>query len=257
MKLLRMFSPSRSSDSEAQRIIQEEIAFVLEQDEQRFTRQLLTHLLDEGCNLPLIIAKPRFYELMVTGIFPQLPPAGQKTYTDTFGKLDNQRLCHQDFLTIMSFYQTRLKVPGKTIAFEVIKALETLKKEWQLDEAMFQEDGNQFLARLQALIDTLGFGAQDVSCQNQQPGSTIPLSLVRRRLYIAMTTGLLRHFKERKSFQTEFGSIPHAVRGMQTTHEEFCRLMRFSQERLPYFQHIASQIFWRTLETLRLEMSKS
>jgi hypothetical protein len=142
------------------------------------------------------------------------------------------------------------------MVLELTKSIETLKAEWQLDDLLFQESLDQFETQLQSLIRLLYQGVQTSGRTVLRGGCvcSIPLELVRRRLYIALTTSLLRYVKERKPFQAEFGSIPDVVKAMQKDHQVFCRFMAFCRERTPYFTYIASQTFWRTLETLRLDV---
>jgi hypothetical protein len=237
-------------------IIRDELKFLLEADEQRFAEHLLTHLLDEGCNLPLVIAKPRFYALMMTGLFTRVSASIQDRFIQKFPSLQaivssaqfkSQSVTHEDFLNAMRFFHSHLESSGKQVAIEITTSIEILKQEWQLDESFFQDAIDHFITRLQAIINEM--------CQGVQTSIGImPLDLVRRRLYIALTTSLLRHVKERNPFQTEFGSIPKTVNAMQQDHAVFCRFMAFCRERNPYFTYVASQTFWRTLETLRLEM---
>jgi hypothetical protein len=237
-------------------IIRDELKFLLEEDEQRFAEYLLAHLLDEGCNLPLVIAKPRFYALMITGLFTKVSSSIQDRFIQKFPSLQpmvssaqfkSQSVTHEDFLNTMRFFHSHLESSGEQVAIEMTTSIEILKQEWQLDESFFQDTIDHFTTRLQAVINQM--------CQEAQPSAcTMSIELVRRRLYIALTTSLLRHVKERKPFQAEFGSIPETVNAMQQDHAVFCRFMAFCRERNPYFTYVASQIFWRTLETLRLEM---
>ena len=53
---------SRAGEDARNQLIQREMRFVLQQDVRRFTKQLLAHLLDEGCNLHQDLARIMFYE---------------------------------------------------------------------------------------------------------------------------------------------------------------------------------------------------
>jgi hypothetical protein len=154
----------------------------------------------------------------------------------------------------MLFFKSHLNSAEKHMAIEVTKSIDTIKAEWQLDDLLFQEELDHFETRLQAVIDQICPGVQTSVYEGVQDKScTLPLERVRRRLYIALTASLLRHLRERKSFQEEFGSIPEVVNAMQKDHTVFCRFMAFCKARTPYFSYIASRTFWRTFETLRLE----
>lgn len=253
MKLPAMFGKPHAGTDHVQNIIRTELLFLLEPDERLFSRQLLAHLLDEGCNLPLVIAKPRFYELMLAGILATLASGKQQEiFREKLDKTSQPFLDHKGFVDLMRFCRTSLNVSPKQMAIEVTKTIETITREWALDDLLFQEDAGIFESRLQAIMQRLSQDAQTSSRQNV-PAASIPLSLVRRRLYIAMTTSLVRYLKDGTPFQTAFGSIPEALHAMQEDHKVFCRCMRLCQEHIPYFAHVASQTFWRTLETLRLE----
>jgi hypothetical protein len=251
-----MFAKAQLSSQDTNQIIRDELNFLLERDEERFTKHLLAHLLNEGCNLPIIIAKPRFYELMVAGLFAKASPSIQEKFVQTLPSLqeivssptqsEHQSISHEEFFKAMLFFKSYLDFSGKQMAIEVTKSIDMIKAEWQLDESFFQEGIDHFTACLQTVINQI--------CQGIQTSE--PIELIRRRLYIALTTSLLRYVQERKPFQAEFGSIPEVVNAMQADHAVFCRFMAFCQERTPYFTYIASQTFWRTLETLRLESSR-
>ena len=267
MKLTNLLTKGAPSGG-VEKLIRDEMMFLLERNKRRFAKQLLAHLLDEGCNLPIIIAKPRFYELMIAGLLAKATPSAQKKFTEKFGKINFA--LHEEFFDAMLFFKSHLNSAEKHMAVEVTKSIDTIKAEWQLDDLLFQEELDHFETRLQAIIDQICPGVQDLSCEGVQDLScegvqtsvceemqdlscTIPLERVRRRLYIALTTSLLRHLRERKSFQEEFGSIPEVLNAMQKDHTIFCRFMAFCKARTPYFNYIASRTFWRTLETLRLE----
>jgi hypothetical protein len=259
MKLTKIFSKDQPAYQGTNAIIRDELKFLLEGNERRFAKQLLAHLLDEGCNLPIKIAKPRFYELMLTSLFAKASPSiqekfGQKLPALQKGILQSQDkkgpVTHVEFFETMLFFESQLKSSGKQMAIEVTKSLDTIKKEWQLDDSFFQEGLDHFEIHLQTKINQICQGVQTSDCN-------MPLELVRRRLYIALTTSLLRHIKGMQSFQTEFGSVPQVVKAMRDDHTVFCRVMAFFKERIPYFSYIASRSFWRTLETLRLEAVRS
>ena len=264
MQLTKIFAKEQPSSHDANDLIHAELKFLLERSEQRFTRQLRAHLLHEGCNLPIRIAKPRFYELMLAGLFAKASPLTQAKFVQKFPSLQviaSQSQCqgecipHAEFFQAMLFFESHLDSSGKHIALEVAKSIDTIKEEWQLDESFFHGGVDHFEICLQSLLKPLFQGVQTSGRTVLRGGCvcSIPLELVRRRLYIALTTSLLHYVKERKPFQAEFGSIPDVVKAMQKDHQMFCRFMAFCRERIPYFPYIVSQTFWRTLETLRLE----
>jgi len=257
-----------------ERLIRDEMMFLMERNERRFAKQLFAHLLDEGCNLPIVIAKPRFYDLMIAGLFAKARPSIQDKFVQKLPSLQEivvpvqpkrGSITHGEFFDAMLFFESHLNFAGKQMAIEVTKSLDTIKEAWQLDDLLFQEELDRFETRLQAMIGQICQGVQDSSCQGvqnsfcegvQTSACNMSLELVRRRLYIALTTSLLRYLGERKPFQAEFSSIPEVVNAMQKDHAVFCRFMAFCKAKTPYFNYIASRTFWRTLETLRLEGSR-
>ena len=54
------------------RLIRDEMRFLLQRDEQRFGKQLRARLLEEGCNLPLSVATPAFYREMIAALTSRL-----------------------------------------------------------------------------------------------------------------------------------------------------------------------------------------
>jgi hypothetical protein len=60
--------PPESANQTRDRLIRDEMRFLLQRDEQRFGKQLRARLLEEGCNLPLSVAKPAFYREMIAAL---------------------------------------------------------------------------------------------------------------------------------------------------------------------------------------------
>ncbi len=161
----------------------------------------------------------------------------------------NERILHEEFYVAMRFFASKLGDSGKQMALEVTNSVERIKQAWQLDEAIFQKESDQFDAYVQTIIQRLWKASKtDLS-------ERLPLELVRRRLYMTLTTSLLSKMNIRSAFETEFGAIPELLKAMQDNHSVFCRFMAFCQARTPYFTLITAQTFWRTLETLRTEAS--
>jgi hypothetical protein len=231
---------------ERKQIIRDFMQFLLQRNEGRFSKLLMGQLLDEGCNFPLALAKPRFYELMISGLTAELN-AGAKKEFDSRSKRATSNITHDQFVDAVRFFESNLKNPEKQMALQVIESLGRIKYEWDLGKRFFTEDSEQFCVRLEAVVKQLSEGT---------PGgrlSAIPLSRIKRRLYLALTTSLYKYVTHRRRFQSEFGSIPEVLKAMQESHTVFCRVMAFFSTQTPYFTHLASQIFWRTLQTLNTE----
>ncbi len=240
----------KTREDEAQRIIRDEMRFVLEPNEKWFKKNLQSHLLREGCNYPLYLAQPVFYDAMITGLYSSVDASLQSQCLKAFPCIEHihdEPLSYEEFHAVMRFLAAKLKGSEKQIALEVTKSIERIKQLWQLDEQFFHQELPQFEAFIETTMNGL---LHSDSIENAQLRSS---DHIRRRLYMALTTSLLRKMNVRRAFEDEFESIPRILENMHQDHGVFCRFMRFCQERTPYFTFIASQAFWRTLETLRLE----
>ncbi len=208
----------------------DELMFVLESDEQRFLTMLRARLLDEGCNLPIRLAQQHFYAALSNQEGRVIKP-----------------LAHAEFCNAIRAYLSTLADAERAIACETTRAIDEITRAWQLDDTLFQETGEQFLNRLRTII-------ADLWQANGMTPADGCAETIRRRLYIALTTALLSKIRIRNEFARVFGSIPNLLRAMAADHAEFCRFMAFCCERTPFFLLLASQTFWRTLETVRLEI---
>ncbi|GAK54784.1 hypothetical protein U27_01614 [Candidatus Vecturithrix granuli] len=234
----------------AQTIIQDAMQFLLERNERRFEKLLRAQLLQEGCNYPLALARPRFYQLMLSGLLVQADSGTQeklKNMLTASPPSSGEPLPHEVFYNALCLLTNKLDHAGKVMALEVINSLQTITQESQLDPAMFQENLQQFQARIQTTMNQLW------SASHLTLSAPPPFDLVLRRLYMAWMAALLSKMNVKNIFEQEFGSIPDALQAMQQDHHVFCRFMAFCQERTPYFRYLTTQTFWRTLETMRTE----
>ena len=226
-----------------QKLIQEELRFLLEGDKVRFSRQLLSRLLAEGCNLPLALARPRFYDLMIEGLTAALDVRDAKRF-DYIDNLSGLKTEHAQFYRAMCFFEDHVQGAGPRMTQASLDALATIVSEWQLKSEIFQKDRNQFDLHLKAL-------AQKMAKSSPSPTlSKLPLSLIRRRLYITLTTSLLRFVKNQTEFEARFGTLSEALVAMQADHTVFSRVMAIFLDDFPYGEFVASQTFWRTIQTL-------
>jgi len=234
-------------------LINEEMRFLLEKNERWFEKMLHTHLLDEGCSFPLILAKPRFYDLMLTGLTNRATPvAREQLKVHTSGSPGKNFIAsHERFFQAMRGFFSHLEQPGQQMALEVTHSIHTILLESQIESNVFQDNGEFFNRYAEECFVRLWNTAYPDLC------ASVPnLSLLHRRLYIALTTSLLQKMNVRQAFEKEFRSLPLLLKAMQHDQAVFCRFMAFCRERMPYFIYIVSQTFWRTLETVRLEMSR-
>lgn len=263
MKLKELFT-KKSAVDETTCIIRDEMLFLLERNERWFEKKLQAHLLNEGCNYPLSLARLLFYELMISGLLSRANSAMQEKFDKelpfiqkilaqhkTESAQENEYIGHEEFYIAMRFFEANLENPGKQMALEIINSIERIEQEWRLDENVFQKQLDQFDTYTQTIINRLWKANKTEFYAKLSP------ELVRRRLYMALTTSLLSKMNVRNAFEAEFRSIPQVLQAMQDDHAVFCRFMKFCQERTPYFTLIVSQTFWRTLETLRMETVSS
>ena len=214
----------------------DELAFVLEADERRFLTMLRARLLDEGCNLPLALAKRRFYAALLTR-FAELSALGKSVAAP---------VTHAEFCRAIRAYLPGLADAERMLALEATRAIDMVTRAWQLDDALFQASGEQFAARLRTVIAELWQA-------NGMTPADGDADALRRRLYVALPAALLSKMRVRTEFVREFGSMPNLLAAIAADHAQFCRVMAFCRERSPYFLFLASQTFWRTVETFRLE----
>ena len=220
------------------------MAFLLEQNERWFEKQLQAHLLEEGCNLPMPLAKASFYKHMLSELREiSGPEYRSKLQTLVNGSLDHaSNLTHPLFHNTIRFCASKHHDSGRRMALAVTKTIQAIVGEWQLPPEMFQEDLPSFSERVCSLALPLW-----------EKVPSVPFEIIRQRLYLSLTTSLLSKMNVRQEFEREFGSIPELLQAMQTDHARFCRFMNFCREHTPYFQPLVSRSFWRTLETLHLE----
>ena len=247
MKLIKkVLKYKHNHTDERKRLINDTMQFLLQRNEARFAKQLTAQLLDEGCNFPTTLAKPRFYELMISGLATQLNRIAKKEFDKRFS-YDFSYLNHVQFSETLKYCMSHLKDFEKLMALEVINSIEQIIDEWKLKQTFFTGSLNDFNRQLQAVVKK--FAMASVSCRL----SAISIDEIRHRLYIALTTSLYRFSKDQQKFQQEFGSIPDALKAMQKDHSVFCRVMAFLSTQTPYFLHTASQTFWRTLRSLNTD----
>lgn len=233
-------------NDERKQLIRDTMQFLLQRNVSRFSKQLMAHLLDEGCNYPIILAKPRFYELMIFGLARQLNRGARKGFDKRISH-DLSNLNHVQFSEAMRYFATHLKNAEKKMAMEVINSIEQIMAEWKLSTAFFTGALDDFDTHLQAVVRK--FAKASPSCRF----SAGSINQIRRRLYIALTTSLFRFTANQQKFQLEFGSIPEVLKAMQGDHSVFCRVMAFFSTQTPYFSHAASQTFWRTFQSLHTD----
>ena len=140
-----------NQNAESKQLINEMMQFLLQRKELRFSKQLQAQLLDEGCNYPIALAKPRFYELMVLGLAAQLNPVAKKKLDKRISP-DLSNLNHIQFSETMNYFVAHLKNFEKQMAGEVINSSEQIIDEWKLNPTFFSGGLDEFNAHFQAVV---------------------------------------------------------------------------------------------------------
>ena len=131
-----------------------------------------------------------------------------------------------------------------------LDALAGIRSEWLLAESFWDAAPDQFDTRLGALVGDL------ISVNPEGGLSRLTVLQVRRRLHLALVTSLLRVVSEPSQFYTRFGTVPQALADMLQHRPRFSQAMAFFWRQTPYAALVASQTFWRTLQTLDLETGR-
>jgi hypothetical protein len=235
-----------STNGAREALLREETLFLLQGHGACFSRQLRARLLEEGCNLPLAVARPLFYRHIVLRLSAALEASGQAAYTRRFPE-NGDRLIHPQFHRIIRFLHARLPNAEECMARAVLDAAAAVLAFWRLDETMFTQKPEIFetFARQMA--------ARIVDGSHAGGLAGLPFDVVIRRLRLALTVSLLRHVKDPEGFRSEFGLIPQVLKAIPGDPVVFSRVMSFLLGQVPYFSHVASQVFWRTLNNLDAE----
>ena len=224
-------------------LIREEMRFLLQRDPRRFSKELLARILDEGCNLPLALARPIFYDRVLSIASDMLAP-GQRARLMERIPSDASEMTHLRFFDAIRFLHVNLPDSEVTLARAAIEAVAAVLRAWRLDSGFFSREAARFDADLRSIITRIS---------ENRPGGRLASQRfedVRRRLHMALTASLLRHIVDPDSFRADFGPVSDSLRDMQKDHAVFSRAMVFFASRTPYFSEIASRTFWRTLAAL-------
>ena len=239
-----MFFKRKNIIDPRRELINDTVNFLLQIEESRFNRLLLAQLLDEGCNYPLPLARASFNRQMISGMLAdQADPSGGRLKKLLPPNLSE--LTHPHFYEAIRFYLKMGKNSELKLARLVLDGLEAVKNEWQREIAFFDRSEADYKLELEAIM-----GRMAGSRLSPEPAAPPAMETVRARLCLALTTVLLRHTREPRAFHDEFGLLPQALQAMRGDHAAFRRAMVFFHHREPHFTHLASQTFWRTLQTL-------
>lgn len=236
-------SAAPSAENARESLIREEVRFLLQGNDARFLKQLRARLLEEGCNLPLSVARPCFCRHVVAALSRMLNESEQSAFERRFGD-DFRQLTHPEFHRIIRYLHGKLPGPETSMARAALDAVAEVMAIWRLDDAMFTDGPEIFDATAGRMIAMVVTG---------NPGgrlAALPHDLIRRRLRLALTAALLRHATDPEAFRSRFGPVHGVFSKMTDDPALFSRVMTFLKAQMPYFDHIASQVFWRTLNHL-------
>jgi hypothetical protein len=238
---------NRAGEETRKQLIRRELRFVLQQDVRRFTRQLLAHLLDEGCNLHPDLAQKMFYERF-EHLLASSRPADTRTRFFEDPPDSAPDYTHPRYYAAVKYFLTHLSDPETQIVATVLDVLETLKLNWRQVAQTCLSDENPASPNLQDLIAQIS---------RANPGGKLArhgLERIRRRLKIAVVASLLRHVHKPDLLREKYGSVPKILRCISRDPAFMPALMAALKEQVPYAQHVISQSFWRTLNNLDTEL---
>jgi hypothetical protein len=130
----------------------------------------------------------------------------------------------------------------------LLDALATVQTQWLIPADALCRTAEAFDVCLQAAVNQMAAA----SPYGRIGG--LAFDVVRRRMRLALAASLLTYLRDPPAFHAIFGSVPRCFMDMERDRNLFCRLMAFFFEQLPYAGHLASQTFWRLLQTLDTEI---
>lgn len=234
--------PGRNSEARKS-LIRAHMRFILQREEMRFSKELLALLLEEGCNLPLELAKPIFYRAMITTLSAKLDPSLRGKLTAGMPP-DRSEIRHPQFHALIQAFCSHVPNPEEPLAGASLDAIAVVCRRWMVDRALLSGSAARFDEYLREAV-------QEIAEQN--PGGELAsqqFDNIRRRVRMALITSLLRHARDPASFKAAFGSVPEALATMQKDPAVLPRAMDLLSGQVPYFPDIASRTFWRTLNAM-------
>ena len=130
------------------------------------------------------------------------------------------------------------------MARAAVDGVADVMKLWRLDDAVFTETPDAFDAAAEKMVAVIAAGNPTGRL------AALPPDIILRRLRMALTASLLRHVNDPEAFRTRFGPIHGIIGAMKADPSVFRRVMSFLRDHVPYFGHLASRTFWRTLNNL-------
>ena len=163
MKLVKkIFEYKRYQTDERKQLISDTMQFLLQRNEARFAKQLSSQLLDEGCNFPTTLAKPRFYELMISGLVTKLNTNAKKEFDKRYS-YDLSYLNHVQFSETLKYCMSHLKDFERIMALEVINSIEQIIDEWKLKQTFFTGSLKDFNRQLHTVVSKFAMASD--SCR--------------------------------------------------------------------------------------------
>lgn len=238
---------SRAGEAARNQLIQREMRFVLQQDVRRFTKQLLAHLLDEGCNHHPDLARIMFYERFEDQLASSLSEDTRPRFCEKTSDSDTDWR-HPRFHKSVKYFLTHLSDAETQITATVLDVIEALTLEWQRIAKHCLSNKSLGGPYLPDLIEQIARVNPDGHLA--QHG----VDTIRRRLKIAVVTSLMRHVRNPELLREKYGSVAQILQGIGRDPDLWTALMATYKVQVPYAQHVSTQSFWRTLNNLDTEL---
>ena len=219
--------------------------FVLQRDVRWFRAQLLSRLLEEGCNLNSYLAQNMFYEYFEHRVASHLPQEHRAVYSEKL--FQEPDFSHQRFHKAVKYFAHHLVDAEKKITAVLLDVVDMLKQEWLQTAEKFLTGVKPDAAHLQDLISRISHCNPDglLACHE--------LDSIRRRLKIAIITSLLRHDRQPDALREKFGGIRCIIRDLDRNPDLFNDLLAFVEKQIPYSRLVVTRSFWRTLNNMDFE----
>ena len=236
----------RDGSAARKQLIMRSMRFVLQRDVRWFRAQLLSRLLEEGCNLNSYLAQNMFYEYFERRVASHLPQEHRDIYFEK--QLRETGFSHHRFHKAVKYFAHHLADAETKITAAVLDVLDALKQEWQHTAEKCLTDVKPDTAHLQDLISRISH------CNPDGLLASHGLDTIRRRLKIAIITSLLRHDRRPDSLKEKYGGIRGIIRDLDRNPDLFTEIIAVIEKRIPYNRQIVTRSFWRTLNNMDFEI---
>jgi|GEM_PF-7102566 len=223
-----LFKKRTTMPDERRQLIHDEMQFLLEKNPTRFTRQLRARLLEEGCNLPIVLARPIFYQHMQT-------------------PLDADIRDHPSFYGAVYRFWRRVATPEPELIQAEFAAIDAICAAWRIDKSILTRQMTVFDDFLRRAIARMRHADPDGRI------GRLPAQTIAKRVMMALITALLTHTRRPDAFNDAYGNLPKALNRIHHDPAQFCRAMNLLWDQTAYSPHMAAQSFWRVIDNLNIQ----